>query len=186
MSIPKPIALQSLAWLLAGSVGLAAWGLLMLQAVAEAGPAGYFADLARSPAYLLAWISLLVGFQFLITAAQRSTAWRWVEVRAGGLLGWLPEVLLTVPVVAGAEVGTGTWFLGLDRLVDIFQLPGRALMAPFGEFDRWAVGLTDPGSAWVARELAMLNFANLLGWVAIGLVVGWGVRRFAGAAKTRS
>ncbi|MDY7092708.1 MAG: hypothetical protein SX243_07020 [Acidobacteriota bacterium] len=184
MNSPKPTVPQSLPWLLAGSTGLAAWGLLMLQAAAATGPAGYFTDLAQSPAHFLAWLALLVGLQSLVTAAQRQTAWRWVEVRVGVGLGLVPELLLTLPLLTRIDIEAGAWFLWLERLISLFQLPGRALTAPFRDFSRWAVGLTDPGSAWVARELAVLNLANVLGWVVVCLLVGVGVRGLGRAAES--
>ena len=184
MGAKRKDLLQPIAWLMVGLGGVAAWVLLLQQAVAETGASGYFLQLAQTSEYFLAWPCLLFGLQALVASNKRWLGLKVLEASAGVYLGLLPEILLSIPVVARFEAGGGQWFFWLERAVHYLQRPGRLLTTPFGVFDRWAVGLFDPGSDWVAKEIMVLNLANVAGWVAACLLLGAYVRQRAAQTRT--
>ena len=162
-------------WLPVAAGALAVWVILLQKAADEAGPSGYFFQLAQTPQYLLAWIALFFALQVLITSAELPTRVSRVTLRLGVLLGLGPEVLLTLPILLGLEVWA-PWYSTLDRAVRYLQLPGRTMTSPFTSFIRYAVGLTDPGAAWVAREIAILNLMNVCGWLLICVPAEFSIR----------
>ena len=157
--------------LVASLTGLVLWWLCLNRAANRVGPAGYFVDLARQPAYLFSWMFLLVGLLTLSTAVCPPSRMR-RSLFVGSSVGLFPEFLLTFPLLLEIPVGPeDDWLPHLAHLVDHLQLPGRLVFPPCD--DRWSRGLADPPTWSTAVCLLEVNLANVLGWTLLALVASW-------------
>jgi len=132
--------------------------------VSHAGGRSPYSSLAHQWLFLLVLLEAAALAGVAVVALARWAFWPVRTAVLGACAGSIPEVVFPVAALAGAIRQPVAVIAVSTTVVDTLSLPGRGLAALLGYSPswRWAVGLSDPPTVWVAQCWSLVIAGDVL------------------------